>query len=241
MRSPVANVRSLLSGLFFLAYGLAALPFALLLMLPGWTPRMTRRIVRLFYRLFVFFGRLTRLFDLQYDEPTRTALSACRGRVVVMNHLSLVDVCMLIATLPDSTAIVKSATLRNPFLGMVVRRAFIPNTDDPERVTERVCRALNAGVNVIVFPEGTRRAPGDARPLRRGAARLALAAGVPIACFHIDYEPIALAKGQPWWDVGSHMISVRLRACGEIPVSGPSTHAAAVALTETLRERLMLD
>lgn len=234
MRSLHANFRSLLSGFFFVSYGLGALPFAPMLLLPVWTGGAARLVVRWFYRIFVFFARLTRLYRVDFDEATRAALRACRGKVVVANHLSLIDICILMAYLPDSTAIAKSVAKKNPFLSMVVRKVLISNDGEPEETIKLATRLLHEGVNVIVFPQGTR---GGAT-LKRGAARLALATKAPIAAFHLAYDPIPLAKGQPWWDVGEREIMVKLTFRGECSAAGESNHQAAVELTDKIKEMI---
>ena len=234
MRSPLANFRSLLSGLFFISYGLAALPFALVLTLPIWNGRSLRFVVRWFYRVFVFFARLTRLYRVELDATTRAALANCRGKIIVANHLSLIDICILMAYLPDSTAIAKSAAKRNPFLSMVVRKIFILNDGEPTETVARATALIKKGVNIIVFPQGTRGGAG----LKRGAARLALAAAVPIATFHLAYEPLILAKGQPWWDVGNREIKIRLSYRGECAAMGKDNHHEAVQLTAYIGEKI---
>lgn len=226
--------RSLLSGVFFFSYGAAALPFAPLLILPWWSPRVARGCVRLFYRIFVFFARLTALYRVEIDEATRTALTSCRGKIIVANHVSLIDVCILMAHLPDTSALAKAAAKKNPFLGMVVKKILISNDNDPEVTVRAVGKLLSEGVNVIVFPQGTR----GGKSLKRGAARFALACGAPIAAFRLSYDPLVLAKDQPWWDVGAKEIVIRLSYCGELQPEGASTHAAAVALTEKIGEKI---
>lgn len=227
-------LRAILSGIFFFSYGAAALPFAPILMLPGWTPSAVRRVIRWFYRVFVFFARLTRLYRVEFDEATLKALKSCRGRVVVANHLSLIDICILIAHLPDSTAIAKAAAKRNPFLGMVVKKMLIANDEDPEVTISEVKKFLSEGVNVIVFPQGTR----GGKTLKRGAARFALATGAPIHAFHLAYDPLILAKGAPWWDVGAKEIVISLTDRGEIAPGDKSSHHAAVELTELIGEKI---
>ena len=230
----VRMARSALSGFFFVSYGLAALPAAPVLMLPIWNGRSVRWIIRFFYKTFVFFARLTRLYRVEIDARTKAQLTECRGKVVVMNHLSLVDICVLMAHLPDSTVVAKSATLRNPFLSMVVKRGFIVNNEDPNEVIESARRALSDGVNVIVFPQGTR----GGETLKRGAAHFALAAQADISVFRVSYDPLALAKGQPWWDVGDREIVISLVGAGTLSAKGENTHAAARRLTELIGERI---
>lgn len=228
-------LRAILSGVFFFSYGLAALPAAPLLMIPGWTPRGVRRVIRAFYRIFVFFARLTRLYRVRMNEATRKALVGCRGKIIVANHLSLIDICVLIAHLPDSTAIAKADALKNPFLAPVVKKMFLVNDEDPEKTLAETRRLLDAGVNLIVFPQGTR----GGTTLKRGAARLALAVKAPIATFHLAYDPLILTKGQPWWDVGPYEITIDITYNGEIIPSGESNHHTAVALTNSIKEKIL--
>lgn len=241
--------RSVLSLLFFVGFGVGGLLLGCMLFPPlllfGGRPgakRTMRMIVRTCYRAFVGAARWTGLFRVVVSPSDLARLKSVRGRVVVANHLTLIDVIILIAYLPDSTAVAKAAAGRNFFYSRVVRSAFLVN-DDPVRVLEDAREVLARGVNLVIFPEGTR-TPADAlqRKLRRGAAQIALHAGAPVQCVGMTCDPPVLAKGQPWWDVADRVITFTLRDCGEIPVEAPSQgsvpHAAAVALTEKIRETL---
>jgi len=236
----VRKARACLAAAFFLAFGLGGLVigcicFPLLAFFPQ---RWMRALVRASYCLFVWFARVTGLFRVKLTPADRARLAQTRGRVIVANHLTLIDIVILIAFLPDSTSIAKAAAKRNFFYSQIVRRVFLVN-DDPVRALDEAQRLLAQGVNIIVFPEGTR-TPDDApsRKLHRGAAQIALHAGAPILPIRIDCDPPVLAKGQPWHDVADRMIVWTLRALDEIPVDHPpdnhGTHAAAVALTERI-------
>ncbi len=222
--------RACLSGLFFFLYGSFALPFAVLIPV---CPRSRGRAgVRFFYRLFVWCARLTGLFTVTADAfPDASP----RGRIVVMNHVSLIDICVLLAHLPDAVCIVKAAAKRNPFLSAVVSRLFIANDTGGEATLAEATAHLARDVHVVVFPQGTR----GGEKLHRGAARLALAAGADVLAYRISYDPVVLAKGQPWWDVGDRIIRIRLACRGLIPVSGANDHRNAVALTARIREAVL--
>lgn len=239
-RNPVRIARGALSGLFFVAYGLFSLPFAFLLPIPIWPKKAVRAVLRAMFRLFVFLARITHLFRVECSAEDRAALRALKGSVVVMNHVSLIDVVILIAHLGDSAGIAKAAAKRNIFLGAVVKTVFIPNDSGAEKAIEDSRRFLKRGVNVIIFPEGTR-VPPDAkeRRLNRGAARLALASKAPLVACHIEYDPPVLGKKQAWWDVGDRQIMVKLSYRGEIAVDGESNYRNAVELTEKIKEKII--
>ena len=243
-RSFVRLARSGLAAAFFLAFGLGGLVIGCICfpVLAFFPQRGMRALVRMSYRLFVGLARVTGLFRVTIAPADRALLSRTRGRVIVANHLTLIDIVILIAALPDSTSIAKAAAKRNFFYSQIVRRVLLVN-DDPVRALDEAQRLLAQGVNIIVFPEGTR-TPDDApaRKLKRGAAQIALHARAPIQPVRIDCDPPVLAKGQPWHDVADRTIVWTLRALDEIPVAstpaGHGTHAAAVALTERIFDTL---
>lgn len=217
-----------------------------LIMLAGRGPRgrrFMRGCVRASYRLFVKAARMTGLFRVEMPPEDEQLLSSVHGRVVVANHISLIDVVILMAYLPDATAVAKAAAGRNPFYSRVVSSVFLVN-DDPEAVLAASSECLAAGVNLVIFPEGTRTPSGTPRRLHRGAARISIASGTPLLCVSISCSPPVLAKGQPWWDVGDRTVSYSLKVCGEIVPPKvadvlPSRNAA-IAVTKTIAERLCL-
>ena len=234
-RSWIRLPRAALSGAFFVLYGLLALPFAILLPLPFVPRSWGRRGVRFFYLLFVLLARWTGLYTVRHTScARRPAEKGGQGRIVVMNHVSLIDICVLLSHLPDAVCIAKAAAKRNPFLSAVVRKVFISNDKGGEATLAEAKAYLERGIHVVVFPQGTR---GGER-LQRGAARLALATGATLQAFRISYDPVVLAKGQPWWDVGDRIIRITLEDRGEIAAEGPNDHRHAVALTKRIGEAI---
>jgi 1-acyl-sn-glycerol-3-phosphate acyltransferase len=59
------------------------------------------------------------------------------------------------------------------------------------QVAERGKQRLDAGYSVVIFPEGTRVAPGHHKRYKIGGAHLAVSAGVPAV-------PVALNSGECW-------------------------------------------
>lgn len=247
-RLIVRAARAVLAALFFAGFaaGGVLMGFLLFPLLPfvgrgDAGRRRMRGCVRAAYRLFVWAARVTGLFRVEASPEDMRLVASSRGRVVVANHVSLIDVVLLMSVLPDSTAVAKVAASRNPFYSRVVRSAFIVN-DDPAGVLSAASDLLAAGVDVIVFPEGTRTSSGVKRRLHRGAAQIALRAGARIMCVSISCDPQVLAKGQAWWDVGARTVRYGLKVRGEIvppPIeTGASTHSAAAALTAEMARML---
>ena len=237
--------RSVVALLFFLAFGVGGLILGCILFPPLMlfrARRAMRALVRACYRLFVWAARMTGMIRVVLSPEDRARFAAMRGRVVVASHPSLIDVVILLAYLPNATAVAKAAAGRNFFYSRVVNAAFLVN-DDPRRVLDEAKELLSRGGNLVIFPEGTR-TPVDAprHKLHRGAAQIALHAGAPVQCVSLACDPPVLAKGQPPWDVGDRIITFTLRACGEIPVETPAPdavqHSSAVALTARIQSLL---
>ena len=160
--------RSALASLVFAGFGIGSTIAAPLFLLP-FSARLRRGIVCLSYRLMVAAMRMLRLVVVEVSESDRAELRSLRGAVVVMNHLTLIDVVVLSSLIGDSTCIAKSATLRNPFLALVASRVLVAN-NDPQRAIGEVEKVLSAGVNLVVFPEGTRGTGRGLLPLPPAAA-----------------------------------------------------------------------
>jgi 1-acyl-sn-glycerol-3-phosphate acyltransferase len=100
------------------------------------------------------------------------------------NHQSALDPFLVQSFCPrDVYSMTKSTQFAHPvfrwiiprILGFPVRRYRV----DPQAVRTTL-RLLRAGQGVCVYPEGERTWDGSLQPFRRGAVRLALAAGVPV-------------------------------------------------------------
>ena len=221
--------RSILSLLFFLFYGAAAALFTPFAVLPLLSEKSIRRILRIFYRVFVFLARTAGLFTVQTQGRLRPK-DHSRGRIVVMNHISLIDIVILMARLGDATAIAKDGVISNPFLSPVVKRIFIVNNSDFDTISSRVSALIDEGVDVVIFPQGTR----GGTSLHRGAARLALSTRANILPARISYAPCVLAKHQPWWDAGARTIRIALTFGEEITPRGKSCRADAKLLTSDI-------
>lgn len=106
--------------------------------------------------------------------------------VFMSNHQSVLDIGALVLTLPVSWRFVAKRELTwIPFFGwalglsdqIVIDRG---NRTASVRSLERAAERIRGGVNVIIFPEGTRSPTGEMRDFKSGGFHLALKAQVPI-------------------------------------------------------------
>jgi 1-acyl-sn-glycerol-3-phosphate acyltransferase len=204
--------------------------------------RRAQRLVHRALRLFEWW-----MATLGLIRVTRTGverLDPARPAVIVANHPTLIDVVLLIASLPQADCVVKRAAWDNRFLrGVVAGAGYIPNDEGP-RLIEACVERLRAGRSVLIFPEGTRSAEGRLGRFRRGAAHIALASGCDLVPVVITCNPPTLMKGQKWHEVPERTAELVL-AVQEPLSSTPYYRAessqglAARQLTGDLRRRYL--
>jgi 1-acyl-sn-glycerol-3-phosphate acyltransferase len=123
--------------------------------------------------------------------------------VVVANHQSMLDI-LLISRLPrEMKWMAKASLFRVPWVGWMFSIAGdIPvRRGDAESGGEALRKArtyLGHGMNVMIFPEGTRSSRGKLLPFKSGAFRLAIEAGVPVLPVAVSGTAHGLPKGGPW-------------------------------------------
>jgi 1-acyl-sn-glycerol-3-phosphate acyltransferase len=172
-------------------------------------------IVRESFRIYVAMLRALGVLKLEVIGAER--LSACKGKLIISNHPTLIDIVLLMALLPDAKCVVKPALFANPFLRQIVRAAgYIRNDVEPEALIERCRATLAAGNNLIIFPEGTRSVPGKPLRFQRGFAHIATLTGVSLQPITITCEPITLVKGEPYYKIPSSRPMFRIEVADEI-------------------------
>lgn len=147
-----------------------------------------------FIRIMRFFGLIRYTFDVDSMKQ------ASPGHIVIANHPSLIDVVLLLAVNEQMCCFVKSAVWESVFTGAVVRQAgYIPNNAD--QVLPMAAAKLEAGENILIFPEGTRTKDDNIIRFKRGASNMAVAVNAAIMPVIIECHPRALKKGDKWYDI----------------------------------------
>ena len=109
-----------------------------------------------------------------------------RSYLFMSNHQSVVDIAVLVTSIPVSFRFVAKRELRwIPFFGWALAVAGHilidrSNRSNAIRSLEAAAVRIRNGVNVIVFPEGTRSRSGELQSFKRGGFHLAIAAQVPV-------------------------------------------------------------
>jgi 1-acyl-sn-glycerol-3-phosphate acyltransferase len=105
--------------------------------------------------------------------------------VVVANHQSLLDIVLLSRMPREMKWVGKEELFKIPWIGWMLRLTgdIAVRRGDSESGGEAVAKArayLRRGMNVMIFPEGTRSRDARLLPFKKGAFRLAIETGVPV-------------------------------------------------------------
>lgn len=224
-------LRTLISLFFFLLFGIGAFLISLFI-LPFIRRRETAlRLVRALWTLLVKGFIWTGLIAVE-NKITHHI----RGRIIVANHPSLIDVVLLTVWIPKTFSAAKPQLTKNLFLRQIVKKCFLP-TD--EHFLDEAKKVLRAGYNILIFPEGTRTPPEKKiGPLKRGTAHLALRTGAKIQPIQIHLHPRVLAKSQPLGYVAGEKAHYSFLSCK--PILPPRTRSVPESiLARRLTEEIM--
>ncbi|HKC51579.1 MAG TPA: lysophospholipid acyltransferase family protein [Myxococcota bacterium] len=241
--------RALRTGVAFAAFGLWSVWLAVAwlrirALLDRGHAEPWRRAQRAIYRMFGAHARLMEMLGLiEVHWIGAERLAGPGPRIIVANHPSLIDVVLIISRLPQADCIVASAQAKNRWLRGSVEAADYITNDSGADVVREAARRLHEGRTLLVFPEGTRTPEsGGLGHFQRGAAHIALAAGLDMLPIEIRVEPRMLMKGQAWYHVpvraGRYTLRVGEPVIAKDHLDGSeSTVMAARKLTRALRSR----
>jgi 1-acyl-sn-glycerol-3-phosphate acyltransferase len=117
--------------------------------------------------------------------------------IIAMKHQSAWDTFAVPVVFGDAAIVFKKELMLVPFYGWYVWKAGMIAIDRKagagalRRLVAGARRAVAHGRSIVIFPEGTRTAPGTHRPYQPGVAALYRQLGLPVV-------PVALNSGLFW-------------------------------------------
>lgn len=155
-----------------------------------------------------------------------------RPCIFMCNHVSNLDPPVVLPLLPGrSSVLLKKELMSIPILGRAMRMGkFVPverggRRDAAQASVEAAMDALRSGLNILVYPEGTRSVDGRLSAFKKGPFFLAQQTEAPVV-------PIALSGTQNMMHKGSTAIVPGVARIQVLPVVEPSQYANR---EETLR------
>lgn len=156
--------------------------------------------------------------------------------IIVANHSSVLDIPILMGLPLPMRVLARHGIVHAPVMGwyMQFTRQIPVKLDSPESVQKSLdlCKeSLDAGVSLVIFPEGTRSKDCELQKFRRGAFRLAKDTGTPVLPVAIFGTHRLMMKGEFMPQSLYHPI--RARVLPPMPSEGYST---ARKLSNRVRE-----
>jgi 1-acyl-sn-glycerol-3-phosphate acyltransferase len=160
------------------------------------------------------------------------------SRIFLSNHVSNLDPPVLLPVIPGMTSVfLKRSLMKIPLLGTAMRMGkFVPVTrggsrEEAEKSVAVAAEALRSGLNITIFPEGTRSCDGNLLPFKKGAFFLAAATGAPMV-------PIILRGTAGMMRKGSLKIYPGEAVVQFLPVIRPEDFQTKEDLMEAVRESM---
>ena len=183
-----------LLGLICLTWSVFALPLYFIL------PRrlgtaVGRRGIMAGFRIYAWSLSITRTYRL--DLRDIDSLKGGPPLILAPNHPCLIDALLILTRHPNIVCVMKSALMRNVFLGSGSRLArYVRNDSSRQMVKESVAHLREGGV-LLLFPEGTRTTRAPINVLVGSVGLIAKHAHVPVQTLVIETDSPFLSKGWP--------------------------------------------
>lgn len=191
------NIRLYLgSAVLSLCMTAATLIFGPLVLLCGSLPFPVRyRIANQWIRFVLFIARIC--CGVRYQVEGLEHIKDVPTAIVLSKHQSAWETIALRLILPIQTALLKDSLVKIPVWGWALAklRPIAIDRDNQRAALKTLLKqgkaCLDDGIWVVVFPEGTRTAPGETRKFNAGGAILAEKTGYPVI-------PLAHNAGHCW-------------------------------------------
>src|SRR6201998_4319183 len=168
-------------------------------------------------------------------------LTEKRPAVFIFNHRNQVDPIIATALVRDNfTSVGKKELEKNPLmaaLGKVMDAAFIDRENTKAAVEElkKIEELARKGLSIVIAPEGTRLDTTEVGPFKKGAFRMAMAAGIPIVPIVIRNAEVIAARYSNTFNPGT----VDVVVYPPIPIDGWTVENLSDRIAEV--RRLYLD
>lgn len=179
-------------GFITLGWTLVAVPLYVLLP-KHYAIRLGRYAIMVLFRTYLASLSMSRRvsFDLTELESLRGEASL----IIAPNHPCLLDAVMIISRLPNVACVMKSALMRNIFLGSGARLARYISNESIRQMVVQASEDFKTGSHLLLFPEGTRTTRQPINELKGSIALISMQTQVPVQTVLIETNSPYLSKG----------------------------------------------
>jgi 1-acyl-sn-glycerol-3-phosphate acyltransferase len=205
--------------------------------------KRNQRAVARGFRRTLYWLRWARIFDF---DPCEVAPNLPGHPIIIVsNHPTTIDVVSVLSVYPEASVVVKHKIWNDKLLQRLFRYCgHIPGGDGSMdaniTLLTQVKERLAQGLNVVIFPEGTRSPTHGLGPMFKGAFAVASTTQTDILPVVIRCEPPALHKEAPWHDLPEHVVSYRVEPQQLIRTKGMTAKRLQREVTDLYRRELGL-
>lgn len=182
----------LLFAVMCLFWSIVAVPLELLPRQLG--VKLGRWAIMVGFRAYLSFLELSGI--VLCDLKALDQLSTEQSLIIAPNHPSLIDVVLIASRLPNVVCIIKADLWKQVIFGGSARLAgYIRNFSQTKMIVD-AAGEIEAGSQLLVFPEGTRTRGNVIQPFKGGVALIAKRAHAPVQTVFIEINHPFLSKGR---------------------------------------------
>lgn len=153
-----------------------------------------------------FFRNILRFAGVRFEVKRATGFDPKRTSIFICNHVNIFDPFVIYSAIPQFVrGFELESHFRIPVYGWMMNRfGNIPVPDDPSRdgletMTKRAKAALDSGISLIAFAEGSRTRDGRVHEFRKGIFRIAQQSAIPIV-------PMSIVGSYQFFQTGNWML-----------------------------------
>ena len=162
--------------------------------------------------LFRLFAWVIRAAHLVYpDLKALDSLREEKGIIIAPNHITSLDALFVISRLPNIVCVMKANLWDNPVFGGGSRLAGYLRNDNSSAMFRKASDELQAGEQLLVFPEGTRGSERPISPFKGGFGIIAQHSGAAVQTVFFESNTRYLGKGWPVWKCPKWPMIYRVR------------------------------
>lgn len=154
----------------------------------------------------IFFRNILRIAGVKFEVRRSPGFDSKRTSIFVCNHVNIFDPFVIYSAIPQFVrGFELESHFKVPIYGwMMGRFGNIPVPDNPSRdgleiMTKRAKQALDSGVSLIAFAEGSRTRDGHVHEFKKGVFRIAQRFGIPIV-------PMSIVGSYEFFQTGNWML-----------------------------------
>jgi 1-acyl-sn-glycerol-3-phosphate acyltransferase len=153
-----------------------------------------------------FFRNILRLAGVRFEARRSSGFDPKRTSIFIINHVNIFDPFVVYSAIPQFVrGFELESHFKIPIYGWMMGRfgnvavPDAPTRESLEIMTRRAKAALESGISLVAFAEGSRTRDGHVQPFKKGIFNLAQKFGIPIV-------PVSIVGSFEFFQTGKRML-----------------------------------